>query len=98
RPAELGLVLDVHDAFAAERDDRGDAHRLAELDVAGGVDREAVHDADAEALRVERDLAADGELADVPLGGAGALAALPPGALDVLGGDDGALRRRGRAE
>ena len=34
-PAELRLALDVDDPLAADADDRGDAHRLAELDVAG---------------------------------------------------------------
>ena len=33
--AELGLVLHVDEPFAPERDDRRDAHRLAELHVAG---------------------------------------------------------------
>ena len=47
---------------------------------------------------VERDLAAERELADVTLGSAGAFATFAPRDLDVLGGDDAAcaaLARRG---
>src|SRR6185436_18940954 len=57
--AELRLVLDVDQTLAAERHDRRDAHGLAELDVACRIHGESVDHADARALGVEGDLAAD---------------------------------------
>ncbi len=56
--AELGFSLDIDDPLSTERDDRRDPHRLPELVVAGAEDRQAVHDADPVAARIERDLAA----------------------------------------
>src|SRR5262249_3092914 len=98
RAAELRLVLDVDDAFTSERDDGGDPHRLAELDVACRIHGQAVDDADAEALGVERHLTTKRQLADVARRGAGALAPFSPRDLDVLRGDDAALGDLRRAE
>src|SRR5262249_39310372 len=92
------FVLDVDDALAAERDDRGDPHRLAELDITCRIHGKAVHDTDAEALGVERDLTSQREFADVPLRSSGAFASFAPRDLDVLRRHDTALGRRRRPE
>ena len=94
--AELRLALDVDDPLAPDADDRRDAHRLPELDVAGAEDAEAVDDADARPARLERDLAAERELADVALRAPGALTALQPGGLDVRLRDQADRGRRHR--
>src|SRR5262249_51356267 len=62
---ELRLALDVDDALAADAHDGRDAHRLAELDVAGAEHAEAVDHADPRAVGLEGHLAAQRDLADV---------------------------------
>ena len=83
--AELRFVLDVDDPLAPERDHGGDSHRLPEVHVSRAEDGEPVHHAHARAARLERDLAADGEVADVALGRSRPIPPLTPGDLDVLG-------------
>jgi hypothetical protein len=87
-PAQLRLTLDVDDSFSPDADDRGNAHWLAELDVASAVDRESVDDAHSPAIRIERDLPAQRDLTQVPLCASGAIASLDPCGLDVVGTHD----------
>jgi hypothetical protein len=81
---ELSFTLDVDESLAPESDDGCDAHGLTELDVPCAEDGQSVHDADAIAAGIQRNLAADGEIADMSLGRSGTSSSLGPGGVDVV--------------
>ena len=93
--AELSLPFDVDDPFATDAHDGRDPHGLAELDVARAVHGQSIDDADARPLRVERDLAPQGHLAEPSLGTPGPLASLEPRGHDLLGPHDRIPRVQG---
>lgn len=88
RAAELSFALDVDDSLATERDDRGDAHRLAELDVIGRKCGQSVDHAHARAAGVERNFATHGEFANVSLCGSESLSTFAPRKVDIVSSHD----------